>query len=179
MKVTIRDSNILKTIDFNEVAQHLQKKGWHETGKIYNDLGSIWRFKDCYSGEEFEILLPLKYDLGDYAARISDAIKTLEEVEKRSQLDILSDLLTVASNITIQGMVIQVPDRPIVNNVTVLGVVVTKLRKIQMELTEFDCNTAIKAYRDRLPILCSGDLIKIDDTFVLQNPRGLILGCGN
>lgn len=177
MKVTIRDSQILKTIDFNEVAEYLQKTGWHQTGKIYNNLGAVWRIKPEFSGEEFEILLPLKYDLGDYAARISDAIKTLEEVEHRSQLDILSDLLTAVRNITIQGMVIQVPDRPTDKNVTLLGVVVRKLRKIKMELTEFDCNTAIKAYRDRLPILCSGDLIKTDNIFVLQNPRNLILDC--
>lgn len=121
--------------------------------------------------------MPLKYDLGDYAARMSDAIKTLEEVEKRSQLDILSDLLTSAPNITIQGMVIQIPNRPTSRNVTVMGVVVGKLRKIQIELAEPDCNIAVKAYRDRLPIFCSGDLIKTDETYVLQNPRDLILDC--
>jgi hypothetical protein len=76
-------------------------------------------------------------------------------------------------------MVIKILDRPSDKNVTILGVILNKLRKIQMELTEFDSNIATKAYRDRLPILCSGDLIKIDDTFVLQNPRGLILDCGN
>lgn len=34
MKVTIRDSKILKTLDFNEVAQHLQKTGWYEKEKF-------------------------------------------------------------------------------------------------------------------------------------------------
>jgi len=56
-----------------------------------------------------------------------------------------------------------------------MGVVVGKLRKIQMELAELDCNLAVKAYQERLPILCDGDLIKIGDTFVLPNPRNLIL----
>jgi hypothetical protein len=67
-------------------------------------LTAIWRLKNS-SGDEEEILQPLKTSLADYAARISDAIKTLEVVEKRSQLDILSELLTKVPNIEIQGMV--------------------------------------------------------------------------
>ena len=107
MKVTVRDSKILKTIEPNVLEEHLRVFGWHEQGRIYDDAGAIWRLKNG-SDDEFEILLPLKTSLGDYAARISDALSTLEVVEKRSQLDILSDLLTHAANIEIQGMVIEI-----------------------------------------------------------------------
>ena len=58
VKVTIRDSQIIKTLDFNKIAEHLQKTGWQETGKIYNNLGAVWRFENGFLGGEFEILLP-------------------------------------------------------------------------------------------------------------------------
>jgi hypothetical protein len=44
--------------------------------------GAIWRLKNEEDGDGLEILQPLKTSLADYAARISDAIKTLEVVEK-------------------------------------------------------------------------------------------------
>jgi hypothetical protein len=75
-------------------------------------------------------------------------------------------------------MVIKNLDLPNSNNVAILGVVISKPRKIRMKLTEFDSKIAIKAYRDRPPIICFGDLMKTDNTFVLQNPPGLILDCG-
>ena len=97
MKVTVRDREILSSIEPEELAAHLRASGWHFLGRVYDDAGAIWRLKNP-SGDEEEILQPLKTSLADYAARISDAIKTLEVVEKRSQLDILSELLTKVPN---------------------------------------------------------------------------------
>jgi hypothetical protein len=94
MKVTVRDREILSSIEPEELAAHLRASGWHFLGRVYDDAGAIWRLKNEEDGDELEILQPLKTSLADYAARISDAIKTLEVVEKRSQLDILSELLT-------------------------------------------------------------------------------------
>jgi len=45
MKVTVRDREVFKTIDFQEIAAHLQSKGWQEKGRVYNDKGAIWRIK--------------------------------------------------------------------------------------------------------------------------------------
>ena len=178
MKVTVRDSEILKTIEPEELAAHLRASGWHEQGRVYNDAGAIWRRKnssDGSDGDEEEILLPLKTSLSDYAARISDAIKTLEVVEKRSQLDILSDLLTKVPNIEIQGMVTKLAHGDAKGTVTLLGVVVGKLRKINVELPEPEYSEAIKAYQERLPVVCTGNLIKEGNTFVLKNPRNFAL----
>jgi len=83
MKVTIKDSEILKTVNPDVLQAHLQATGWHETGRIYNDSGSIWRLKKSAT-DEYEILLPLQHNLGDYAERISDILKILEVVENRS-----------------------------------------------------------------------------------------------
>ncbi len=56
-------------------------------------------------------------------------------------------------------------------NITILGVVVDKLRKIHMNLNEPEYNIALKAYWERKPIICTGDLIKEGNSFMLRNPR--------
>jgi hypothetical protein len=174
MKVTVRDREILSSIEPEELAAHLRASGWHFLGRVYDDAGAIWRLKNP-SGDEEEILQPLKTSLADYAARISDAIKTLEVVEKRSQLDILSSLLTQVPNIEIQGMVTRLQESDSVGTVTLLGVVVGKLRKINVELNEPEYSEAIEAYQERLPVVCTGDLIKEGKTFMLKNPRHFAL----
>lgn len=57
----------------------------------------------------------------------------------------------------------------------ILGVAIDKLRKIQTELFNHDYILAIKAYQERFPITCTGNLIKEDSCFVLKNPRALTL----
>ncbi|HAG81782.1 MAG TPA: hypothetical protein DCL61_11590 [Cyanobacteria bacterium UBA12227] len=59
--------------------------------------------------------------------------------------------------------------------ILLLGVVIDKLRKIQTELFNHDYILAIKAYQERLPLICTGDLIKENDIFLLKNPRNFTL----
>jgi hypothetical protein len=40
-------------------------------------------------------------------------------------------------------------------------------------LAEPDYNLAIKAYQERIPVICSGDLSKEGEAFVLKNPEAL------
>ncbi|MBD2777218.1 hypothetical protein [Iningainema tapete] len=166
----MRDSEILKTIEPNVLEAHLRTFGWHEQGRIHDNAGAIWRRKNDPVDDEFEILLPLQKTLGDYAARISDALKTLEVVENRSQLEILSDLLTSVANQEIQGMVIKVPSN-LTGYFTLIGVVLGKLREILVQLNESKYHLAFKSYQEHLPIVCTGDLIKENGEFVLKNPR--------
>ncbi|MCL1473086.1 hypothetical protein [Argonema antarcticum] len=173
MKVTVRDSEILKTIEPSQLAAYLQAHGWYKD-RPFLDNATIWLYKKD-DVDEFEILLPNKKSLGDYAARMSDALSTLEVVEKRSQLDILSDLLTNASDIEIQGMVIEIQDFDSIGTIALMGVVVGKLRRINVELRHPEYNLAIKAYQDRLPVICTGDLIKKGSFFVLNNTRNFAI----
>lgn len=92
------------------------------------------------------------------------------KVTDRSQLDILSDLLTSVANLEIQGMVIEVPSNA-TGYFTMMGVVLGKLREIRVQLSEFEYHPAFKAYQERLPVVCTSDLIKEDGEFVLKNPR--------
>lgn len=167
MKVIVRDSQILKTIEPNVLKEHLQERGWYEDSPFL-DNATIWLWKNGEK-DEYEILLPLKQSLGDYAARMSEALKTLEVVEGRSQLDILRDLLTSLPNIAIQGIVTKVEVEN--NQVTVMGVVAGKLRKIRVDLDGPEYDLAVKAYQERVPVVVTGDFIKEGDAFVLKNPR--------
>jgi hypothetical protein len=50
-------------------------------------------------GNDEEIVLPLREEVGDFALRVSEVLKVLESVEHRSQLEILRDLLTSSSDL--------------------------------------------------------------------------------
>jgi hypothetical protein len=176
MKVTVRDAEILKTIELQQLKDYLESHGWYED-RPFLDNATVW-LKQEPKHDEFEILLPNKQHLGDYSTRIQEALEILEEVENRSQIDILSDLITHASNITIQGVVMRI-EAPNADNlsgkITLLGVIFDKLRLIKTELADHEYILAIKAYQERLPVLCTGDLIKEKNTFILDNSRKFIL----
>ncbi|MGB7444181.1 MAG: hypothetical protein WA919_24200 [Coleofasciculaceae cyanobacterium] len=176
MKVTAFDSKIIKTIEPQKLRDYLQAHGWYKDRPFLNNA-TVWLKQDSERGE-FEILLPLKQDVRDYAPRIREAIETLEIVENRSQVDILSELMTTANNITIQGVVMQVhtPNADqLSGQITLLGVVGEKLHKIKTELFDQGYILAIKAYQERLPISCTGNLIKENNIFILKNPRDFTL----
>lgn len=176
MKVTLKDSKTLETIDINQLRNYLQNRGWHED-QPFLENATLWH-KTTAEGEEFEILLPNRQNLGDYASRIREAIQILENTENRSQIEILSELLTVIPSTTIQGVVMQIhtPNaEKLSGEITLVGVIADKLRKIKTSLADIDYILAIKAYQERLPVLCTGDLIKENNAFTLKNPRNLTL----
>ncbi|MBE9184176.1 hypothetical protein IQ270_05430 [Microcoleus sp. LEGE 07076] len=176
MKVTVRDLEVFKSLDVNVIIAYLQKNGWHEHSRIYDNKGAIWVNKN-EAGDVFDIALPLTREFADYPARMGDAVKTLELTENRSQLEILSDLITSLDNTEIQGFVVKVDreDGEKIAQVAMMGFVVNKLRKIYVELKENDCNLALKAYQDRIPVTCAGDLVKVGGSFVMQKVQGFAL----
>ncbi|WP_293151904.1 MULTISPECIES: hypothetical protein [unclassified Microcoleus] len=175
MKVTFQDSETLQTVNLNQVRNYLQIHGWNED-QPFLENAMLWH--KSVAGEEFEILLPNQQNLGDYAARIRETIAILESVESRSKLEILADLITGIPNTTIQGVVMQIhtPNADkLSGEITLLGVIADKLQKIKTELADKDYILAIKAYQERLPFLCTGDLIKENQVFILKNSRNFIL----
>jgi hypothetical protein len=176
MKLTVQDNEILKTIEPQKLRDYLQAHGWYED-RPFLDNATIWLKQDADRGE-FEILLPLRQNLGDYIPRIREAIETLEVAENLSISDILSKLSTTANNITIQGVVMQIhtpKSDPLSGEVTLLGVIDNKLRKIKTELFNHNYVFAIKAYQERLPLVVTGDLIKEKNDFILKNTHNLTL----
>ena len=176
MKVTVKDFEVLKSLDVNVIIAYLQRNGWHEHSRIYDNKGAIWVKKND-AGDVFDIGLPLTREFADYPARMGDAVNTLELSENRSQLEILSDLITSLDNTEIQGFVVKVDreDGAEIAKVVMMGFVVGKLQKIHLELKENDFNLALKAYQQRIPVTCGGDFVKEGGYFAVKNLREFAL----
>jgi hypothetical protein len=176
MNVTVKDIEILQSIQPQQVATYLQNNGWHQQNTV-EDKASIW-VQENEAGECANIVLPLNREIPGFPVSMSVILETLERAENRSQLDIISELITTAVNIQIEGTVMQIhtpnPDQ-LSGKIVILGVIIDKLRKIQTELFNHEYILAIKAYQERIPIACTGDLIREDSCFVLKNPRNFAL----
>jgi hypothetical protein len=85
MKVDIRDKQVLDAIQPSVFAAYLEARGWQVRAE--SDAHSA-----TFTHHEFEITLPLDAELRDFSIRMSEALRTLEVVEGRDQLAILSDL---------------------------------------------------------------------------------------
>ncbi len=173
MKVTIPiPMEIFKNIEPEGLRDYLKAHGW-QFNRPFLDNATIWLKQELKQNEdEFEILLPNRKNLGDYATRIYEVIETLALAENRSQLEIIGSLITNYPNITIQAVVTHITSpkgNALSGSITLLGVVVDKLRPITTLLTNHEYIIAIKAYTERLPVLCKGDLIKENETFILKN----------
>ena len=62
------------------------------------------------------------------------------------------------------------PDK-LSGEVTIVCPVFEKLCQIKTELIDHDYILAIKSYQERLPVRCTGDLVKEDNIFILKNLR--------
>jgi len=176
MNVTIRDIELLKNLEPDRISYYLESKGWKQAQKI-GERAIIWTSGNL-NPETPQIVLPLNCKLPDFPVSMNLMLETLEAIENRSQIEILADLITELPNTTIQGIVMQIhtPNADkLSGEITLLGVMADKLRKIKTELADKDYILAIKAYQERLPFLCTGDLIKENQTFTLKNPRNFTL----
>ncbi len=175
MKVTVRDNKILKTIEPQVLGEYLETNGWHNEGLFYGKAW-IWH-KNSDKGELFEIKQPVSHNFDDYGVVMGDTIKKLELTENRSQLEILSDLITSLENTEVQGFVVKVDrqEGEEIAKVAMMGFVVGKLRKIYLELKEKDFDLALTAYQERIPVTCGGDFVKEGGYLAVKNLREFAL----
>jgi len=104
MIATVNDPDALRAVSPLDTAAYLRASGWRRSYEV-GDKAAVW-IRRSEENEEFEILLPLDSELRDYPPRIGEALRTLELLERRSQLDILSDLLLTSAD------VVRVPMHP-------------------------------------------------------------------
>jgi len=95
MKVMIRDRDALMSIRPLDVVAYLRTHGWIEARDSL--IKGIWLLRR--DRKEFEILTPLDRRFVDYPNRVSDMLRTLEIVEGRSQLQILTDITSTSFDI--------------------------------------------------------------------------------
>ena len=150
MKAIVSDVDVLSSLQPLYVEAYLQSTGWHERNRI-PDKVSIWT-RNTFSEDKLKIQLPLDPHFDDFPRRMYEIMQILEIAENRSQLDILSELITTAKNIDIQGFVMQFKQLSEAKSaqITIIGVVVDKLRNIHVQLSEAEYNLALKAYQDAL-----------------------------
>jgi len=93
MKADIRDAASVEVLRPLEVASYLRASGWEQVD-FKEGQYAVWA-----RGAEFEVLLPLRSDLRDFALRMGDLLRTLAKAEDRSQLSVLSDLLVTGADV--------------------------------------------------------------------------------
>jgi hypothetical protein len=176
MIVSVRDPNILSNLDPQQLINYLIAWGWQpeNLGDNANNQESVW-ILTASSGSEFDITLPLHRQTRSFALRMAEILETLEKAEGRSQLDILSDLVTFIPNVEIPGMVIRLAESSNTFNVIIMGFVVGKPQEIHILVNSEEYQLARIAYTERLAVVCSGDLIKQNGNFVLLKPSGFAL----
>jgi hypothetical protein len=176
MIVSVRDPNILSNLDPQQLINYLIAWGWQpeNLGDKANHQELVWVLT-ASSGSEFDITLPLHRQTRSFALRMAEILETLEKAEGRSQLDILSDLVTFIPNVEIPGMVIRLAESSNTFNVIIMGFVVGKPQEIHILVNSEEYQLARIAYTERLAVVCSGDLIKQNGNFVLLKPSGFAL----
>jgi hypothetical protein len=97
MKVAVQDSETLRALKPLELAAYLRAKGWRQEADL-SGKGSLWLL-DGTDGTEFDVTLPARRELGDYVLRMVEVLRTLADVEGRSQLDVLRDVQTATADV--------------------------------------------------------------------------------
>jgi hypothetical protein len=90
MKIHIRDRDFLNRLSHIDIKAYLFAQHWSEEGSLSNKA-TIFSKADS-TGRDWEILLPMRQNLADYAERMEEVISALAIVEQRSELAIIRDL---------------------------------------------------------------------------------------
>ena len=100
MKVQIQDRDALSSLTTSNLRSYLQSRGWADAGP-WGERATL-HVKE-YGGRDWEILIPLRDTIADYAEVMAEAVAVLATVEERSQLDVYYDLARMGSNTRPQG----------------------------------------------------------------------------
>ncbi|HEY9651061.1 MAG TPA: DUF2442 domain-containing protein [Coleofasciculaceae cyanobacterium] len=154
--------DISKIVEFTGIFTPLQEREYFAKVQVNPDLGTIqWQNE----ADLDPVVL--------YATITNQAVPDNQTSEAENKV-----LNATADTVTIHGIVmhIQTPNSAELSGmITLFGAVIDKVCKIQAELVGRDYIFAIKAYQERIPVFCRGDLIKENDTFTLKNPHELTL----
>ena len=91
MKLEIKDRDAFRRLSLVDVRAYLTSQGWSSEG-AYGSVATIFS-KIVVSGRRHEVLLPMRSEYVDYAARMADIVSEISVVEDRSQLVVFYDLI--------------------------------------------------------------------------------------
>jgi hypothetical protein len=93
IKVRIEDRDILRNISPENLTKYLRLKGWtRERERCIEEVSEIWVLKITPSLSEY-ILVPCFPKFADYTKRIQETIGVLGEIENRSELLIIQEIM--------------------------------------------------------------------------------------
>lgn len=92
MKFDLTDKPALRQLPWGDLKSYLDAQGWHLVERI-GDKALVY-VPDPAATDPVEILVPARDDLGDYAARMAEAIQILADLEDRPVLAVYRDLTT-------------------------------------------------------------------------------------
>ena len=95
MKPTIRDIETLSAIRPLDMIAYLRSNGWDQAQLL--ERGAFWL--KVKNGETFELLLPLDPTVRDLPYRMAEVLRTLEDAEGRSQLEIIDDVVMTSADV--------------------------------------------------------------------------------
>ncbi|MGN6315350.1 hypothetical protein [Trinickia sp.] len=97
LKVEIRDRAIFQSLSHLDVRAYLAAQSWEEVGRLGNK--ATVHVKLDAQARQWEILLPSRENVGDYAERMAEALRTISAVEERSELAVFRDLLCAGADV--------------------------------------------------------------------------------
>ena len=97
MLVQIRDRKALQRLPIVNLRAYLQSRGWTNEGPWGERPATI--YGKGQAGKNWEILVPTKDTVADYAESMAESIAVLAEVEERSQLDIFDAISATGSDV--------------------------------------------------------------------------------
>jgi len=96
MKAVIADPEALRSLAPSDVAAYLRANQWRQAA-VREGVAATWtRVAEC---GEFEVEQRLDSEVGDYALRTSEVLRTLAVAEGRSALEIYRDIVEVGDDI--------------------------------------------------------------------------------
>ena len=157
MNFIVKDINLFNNIQREVVANYLEEGGWKQQRLIENE-GIIWG-KNGVDFSNMTLVLLLNQEVADFLLSINLLVENLANFEGITELEILLKLMTNLPNVEIQGLIVGIrsPEGDILSgDVDFMGVVMNKLERIKMVLFDRDYVVGIRAYQERLPVLCGG-----------------------
>jgi hypothetical protein len=97
VKIRIDDHAALMALSWMDLKAYLDATQWQRDG-TFAGKAAIYTRSDA-SGRSWEILVPLRDDLADYASSMGMALTTLSKVEGRDQDAVYADLSTAGADI--------------------------------------------------------------------------------
>jgi hypothetical protein len=97
MTATNTDAAAIEAISPVDLSAYLRANGWRSGEELAGGLAKAWL--KTIDGGEIDVIVPLDRSLRDFRRRIVETLGSLEQIEKRSVLQILADIQQVAADV--------------------------------------------------------------------------------